>query len=445
MDNAGAPRYLMCPHTVLAEREARHLALLIPQLGLLQVIQPVIAAAVEEHHLTAVPVVRDAAFLERVQLLLRGYKDFASIHENSGSLAVLREDFGADHAEASRFRLQSELRGKPSQSPDMNAWLRLEAAVFLELAREFDIKELELESQYERMQELEEGFRQILGVIDGEEAEEVVETANPPLVSDRSRLSFMLTKRLVCWYRLLATLPRQSLLIPVALTRDVPAELVDPIQSQWEREGRKWSMAQRPLVTLPNLRQLTAEQEHALHQELQRQKTLPHYWDALKDVVLSPDEEQGQERLETAVRNLREGIFQFCLQQNLHPRGQVTLTLTWIEAVTGLDLWRGLDKTGFEHLADESGPAPEAARLLCLECIRTSTAIPVFAGIQSFFGFRPAPIALHNRIVPLELCGLASRRHQGARPLRWRRHHVKSLNGRLCTYAASKFLINWPI
>jgi hypothetical protein len=367
MDDAGAPRYLLCPHTVLAERETRHLALLVPQLGLLQVIQPATPSAGDQNHLTAVPVVLDAAFLERVQFLLRGYKDFAGIHGGSGSLAAMREVFGADNVEATRFLLQGKLRGKPAPSLDMNAWLRLEAAVFLELAREFDTKELELESQYERMQELEDGFRQILGVIDGEETEDVIETVNPPLVSDRSRLSFMLVKRLVCWYRLLATQPRQPLIIPVALTREVLAELVDPIQTEREREGRTWSLVQRPLATLPNLGQLSAEQGHALHHALERQGSLPEYWKALGEVVLSPDEENGQERLETAVRNLREGIFQFCLEQNVHPRGQVTLALTWIEAVTCLDLWRGLDKTGFEHLADESGPAPEAAKLLCLE------------------------------------------------------------------------------
>jgi len=157
------------------------------------------------------------------------------------------------------------------------------------------------------------------------------------------------------------------LMVPVALTWDVLTELADPIQTEWEREGRTWSLVQRPLAILPNLSRLSAEQGHALREELQRQGSLRQYWKALGEVVLSPGEENGQDRLESAVRNLREGTFQFCLQQNVHPQGQVTLLLTWIEGVTCLDLWKALDKTGYEHLADESGPAPQAAKLLCLE------------------------------------------------------------------------------
>jgi hypothetical protein len=367
MEDASAPRYFLFPHAALSEPETRHLGLLLPQLYLLQVIRPVAVAAGDEGQFVAYPVVHEDAFRERVQLYLRGYHDFASIHRDSGSLAGLGEQFGANDLEASRFLLQGELRGKSPLSPDMSSWLRLEAAVFLELARDYDEKELELETQYQRMQELEEGFRQILGVIDGEEMEEVIETVNPSLTPDQSRLSFMLKKRMACWYRLLAVQELQPFPSPLALSREVVAELLDLMETEAERAGRDFSMVQRPVAMLPGLHHLPAEQFRTLRQELQRHGHLRPYWQALGEVWQNPRAQDVQVALQSAVQNLRDQIFQFCLQQNVHPKKQVVLVLTRVEGVTHQDLWMALDRTGYEHLANEASPLLQTAALLHME------------------------------------------------------------------------------
>jgi hypothetical protein len=367
MNQQNSIRYFLFPHSVMAEHEARLLALLLPNLYLLEILNPLHLPDWSHRHFATYPALQDRDLSERVRHSLREYLDFAEVHRDSDALSLLGQEKLHESEDPSRFLLQSELRGRSPQRPDMPVWLRLEAAAFLELARELDERELELESHYRKMEELEKGFREILGVIDGEEMEEFIETVNPPLISDHSRFTYHLARRSLSWYRLFAENLLQPDFIPVALTRDVAGELADPVQTARERVGQAFHMEQRPLATLPNLADLSPGDFAALWRKLLESGTLRSYWQALDSAVLHARQERLWEDTRRQLNLVREQVFEFCLEQNIHPKGQGALVMSHIQGVSHHDLWKHLDKTGFEHLSAASASPPLGVTLFHLD------------------------------------------------------------------------------
>jgi hypothetical protein len=367
MNHQDSIRYFLFPHSVIAEHEARHLALLLPNLHLLEFVNPLQLPAWGQDHFSRDAALPDQALNERVRRYLRDYLDFAEVHRDSDTLSLLGQELHDKGNDPSRFFLQGELRGRTPQGPDMRAWLRLEAAAFLELARELDERELELENHYRRMEELEKGFREILGVIDGEEMEEVIETVNPPLVSDHSRFTYLLARRSLSWYRVFADNLQQPDVIPVALSREVIVELTDPIQTEWEHSGRELPLVQRSVAEIPNLRDLTNADFVALWQQLRESGTLRSHWEALHTAVAQYHEQRLWDDAHQQVKIVRDQIFDFCLQRNIHPKGQVALVMNHLQDISHCELWKRLDKTGFEHLASGTSAPPAGVTLLHLE------------------------------------------------------------------------------
>lgn len=367
MNRQDSTRYFLFPHSVMAEHEARHLALLVPNLRLLEIVSPLRVPVWGQEHFTPQAVLSDPEFVQRVKHYLRDYREFADIHQDTDTMALLQAQRLGEDSEASRFLLQNQLRGRPSKSPDMAEWLRLEAASFLELARELDERELELEGHYRRMEELEEDFREILGVIDGEEIEKVVETANLPLAPDRNRLTHLLAKRAVSWFRLFGDRHLQPGMVMVTLTREVTLELLDPIQTEWERIGRPFSWTQRPVVTLPSIRELARGDFSTLWTQLVDSGAMQPYWLALAEALDHPETEQLWDAVRQQVQLIRSRIFEFCLQCNVHPKEQVVLVMNDVHDISHYDLWKGLDKTGFEHLAEKTPAVPLVTTIFHLE------------------------------------------------------------------------------
>jgi hypothetical protein len=360
-------RYFLFPHSVMAEHEARHLALLLPTLRLLEIVSPLQVPAWGREQFISEAILSEPEFVQRVKHYLRDYREFADTHQDTDTMALLQAQRHGEDSEASRFLLQNQLRGRPAKGPDMAEWLRLEAASFLELARELDERELELEGHYRRMEELEEDFREILGVIDGEEIEEVVETVNIPLAPDRNRLAHLLVKRAVSWYRLFGDQLQQPGMVMVTLTRDVTLELLDPIQTEWERIGRPFSWVQRPVVTLPSIRELTRGDFATLWTQLVDSGAMKPYWLALAEALDHPETETHWDAVGEHVHLIRSRIFEFCLQCNVHPREQLVLVMNLAHDISHYDLWKGLDKTGFEHLVEKIPAVPQTTTIFHLE------------------------------------------------------------------------------
>ena len=347
-----SPSTLHCilfPHTVMSQTEYRDLSLLVPLVSLLQSLGPPNIPEWGQEHFLAYPGVKDEELRKRVQLYLRGYQDFADRHRGSDMLAALRHEFSAKDGETSRFLLQSELRGKPPQAPNPMEWPLLEAAVFLELARDLDLKEIDLETGFHQLEELEGAFRQILGNTEDEEFGEVMDASGSALVPDQNRLSFLLSKRLVSWYRLAAAGRFAPPFATISISKDVVEELIDPIQSECESAGRIFNLVQIPLATLPSIHQLQPQQFVELHGELRNAQILLRYWDALREVVNGPHEKARREQLDDEVQVLRDHVDSFLIEKTARTKQQMALVLTHMEGIGHNEYWKGLDKAGYEQ------------------------------------------------------------------------------------------------
>lgn len=367
MNPQGSTRYVLFPHSVMAEHEARHLALLLPNLQLLEIVSPLQVPGWGRGHFVPQAVLSDLEFIQRVKHYLRDYREFADTHQDTDTMVLLQTHRQGQDIETSRILLQTQLRGRPAKGPDMAEWLRLEAASFLELARELDERELELEGHYRRMEELEEDFREILGVVDGEEIEEVAEAVDLPLAPDRNRLTHHLVKRAASWYRLFGDQLQQPGMVMLTLTRDITMELLDPIQTEWERIGRPFSWVQRPVVTLPSIRELAPGDFSTLWHQLLDSGVMRPYWLALAEAIDDPETQTKWDVVSQHVQLIRSRIFEFCLQSNIHPREQAVLVMNLVHDISHHDLWKGLDKTGFEHLAEKTPTAPRTSTIFHLE------------------------------------------------------------------------------
>ncbi len=367
MSKHNSMRYFLFPHSVVAESEARHLGFLLPNLHIFEILSPLLVPSWGRDHFIAHQGLPNEALKERVRHYLRNYREFIEVHQDGDSLSLLGQERSAAADEPSRILLQSELRGRPQQAVDMQEWLRLESATFLELAYELDERELELENHFRRMEDLEKSVREILGVIDGEEIDEMIETISPPLVTDRSRLTELLNKRSATWYRLFADHLLLADVIPVALDRNVISELTDPVQTDWERDGREFPLTQLPLAAIPNLREVPNDDFVALRAQLLQSGALSCYWQALEAALELTRDQHRYEDINQQIKPLREQIFDFCLQRNIHPRGEVSLIVSHIHGVSLFDLWKRLDKTGFEHLAPMASSPAAAVTYLHLE------------------------------------------------------------------------------
>lgn len=367
MNQRSPTRCFLFPHSVMAEHEARHLALLLPNLHLLEIVHPLQVPSWAQDHFTPHAILSDPDLVQRVKHYLRDYREFADVHQNTDTLALLQAQRIGEDSEENRIFLQDKLRGRPPKGPDMADWLRLEAASFLELARELDERELELEGHYRRMEELEEGFREILGTVDGDELDEVAEAASLPLAPDRNRLGYHLAKRSVSWYRLAGYHLMQPDTIMVALTREVTLELLDPMDTESERSGRPFSRVQRPLVDLPSIRHLAREDYLKLRHQLTDSGLLQPYWLALAEALGHPEDDDLRDAASHQGQLLRTRILEFCLECNTHPREQVVMVMNHVREFSHYDLWKSLDKTGFEHLVSSTQTMPETTTFLHLE------------------------------------------------------------------------------
>jgi hypothetical protein len=349
MKSPDALHYVLFPHTVMSEIEYRCLSLLAPQVSMLQILDAPNIPAWGRERFPACAGVEDEGLRERVRLYLKGYQDFADMHRGSGALAALRHEIGATDGEKSRFLLQSELKGKPPQARNPTDWLLAEAAVFLELARDLDVREIDLETGFHRLEELEEDFRRVIGSTEDEEFEAVIGASGTRLVPERNRLSLLLSKRIVSWYRLVAACRSIPPAATISLCEDVVEELIDPVQSKWESAGRGFNPVRIPLATLRGMQELQPREFVELLAELTGEGILLRYWDGLAEVVNDPHAQPRREQLADKAQVLSEHVDAFLLKNKVHSARQTVLVLTYLDGISHDDYWQGLDNAGYRQ------------------------------------------------------------------------------------------------
>jgi hypothetical protein len=232
------PQYFLFPYTALSDRDCRLLSLLLPRLSVLQVILAPVVPAWFQEQVAGWPVLTEPEDLKNVELCLKGYREFAVVHgENSVLSSLSLDQISRDFAET-RFHLQAKLKQKSPREPDDRTLSLLEAAIFLEMARDLDEKEMEVEAGLTKIDSLEGEFREILGITDEDELADTTEILSPPLRAEKAYLSFMLPKRIESWLRLFCNMMPQACPTLVTTSEPVLEELFDPVRAECEQAGR---------------------------------------------------------------------------------------------------------------------------------------------------------------------------------------------------------------
>jgi len=361
--------FCLFPHTVAPEASCRLLSLIAPAVQYLQVLEPDEPGTCAGEFLTPFAVVPEADEIQRVRQLLLEYRRIGELHEDPALMQVVVRDMVAQDFSESRFGIQARLRGKSETVPEDALIPRREAALFLELARDLDRRELEMGRSLAQAEKLEREFKEILGVTDSEELSEVVETEAPPLSPDWGHFAHQLSRRMACWWRLFAAGGPAVDPVYLAIIREVMEELVDLVRTVRDREGVDWNPVELELVRLPALDALTHEQMNELHQGLERAGILSAFHHALPALLAGPEDAACRDQARRAARALEDQVRAgLGTPGGSHPPA-ARVMLTWLPGVTWRDIWQRLDRPGHAALCPSTPETGSGLTLLHLESV----------------------------------------------------------------------------
>lgn len=319
--------YWLFPYTVLSAKEYRHLSVLLPRLSALEVVRLPAVCGASYARLEGWKVIGQPDLLNKIGLILKGYKEFAELHGESSLLASLGHDQIASDFAESRFRIQGRLKGKHPANIDLAEKSLVDAAVFIEIARDLDEKEIELEASLDKVDRLEERFREILGISDEDEVMDTIESLSTPIVLDRSYLSFMLKERFAAWFRLLCHHPPDHFPVLVTTCGDAPKELLEPFRSEIERTGKALELDKTVMASIPALDHLPTEEFMRLVNEPQFCDLLNAYWVSLEITIASPKERVPGSSLAHNASSVEGYLEEFCNQLGMNTMRRVKMEL----------------------------------------------------------------------------------------------------------------------
>lgn len=358
------PQYFLFPHTVLPEREWRLLSLLLPQLSVLQVISPPAVPLWLREQVAGWPVLKEPEDLENVKLCLRGYREFAAVHGENTMLSSLSHDQISEDFADSRFRLQAELKRKGSRGPDHRKLPLLEAAVFLEMARDLEEKESEVEHGLSEIDRLEGAFREVLGISDEEELTEALATLNPPLRAEHASRFHMLPERIASWLQLLSHRLPLTCPVLVTTTERVVEELLDPLQIERERAEKPFEPTRVTLSSLPAMDDLPLEDLLSLFSNPEATPLLTACWQGLEEALGAVHDSAAREPLFQATEVLTDYLYGYRQELGLPPGATVLTDLIFDETLRWGALGNYCDRTGALGESLEKACPNEAVRIV---------------------------------------------------------------------------------
>ncbi len=345
-------RYFLFPHSSLSESEFRSLSILLPNLSLLQVVRAPSIPLWAEGQFSAAQVFHEQERMQQIDACLRSFQEVGSFYGNECLLASVSQKLSLRESGESRFKIQGDLRGKETKTPDPEEALLLEAGTFLEMALDLDEKERDLETGFSQAEALEDEFRRIIGMSEGDDMEDSIESVTPPLSIGKGNLAFMLSKRMTCWLRLFSRYALAEKPVLTTIVRDSAEELFDHLQAQYDRAGKSFGITRRSLASIPCADRLSKEAFASMVRGMSDAGLLESYWKSLEEVLRNPhDSELEQELAERAqaIEKQMQG-----LESAKHRSGakRTTLSLTYVEERSISDLWHPIDKEGHKLLGD---------------------------------------------------------------------------------------------
>jgi hypothetical protein len=342
--------YCLFPYTVLSQSDYRHFSILLPQWVALKVTRAPLVPEMPSARIAAWPVIDQPEQLERIQVLLRGYQEFAAVHGENSLLAALSHETIARDFSESRFRIETHLKGHAPEPLDEAQKALLEAAIFTEMARDLDTREIELASSLTQVDVLEEKFREILGIADGDDAQDAAEDLTPHLIADRSHLSFMLRKRLWAWFRLWSARSPQQIPLLVTMNREVLEELFEPFESSSRPRNQSLHVDRTPLASIPALDGLPVEEFLRLQSDPELADLLGIYWSCLDEYVASSTPEAFLPGLDQAAQSVGDYLRNALYDEALPGAREVRMEHWSCSELSLGSIREYFDKAGYEGL-----------------------------------------------------------------------------------------------
>ena len=229
--------YFLFPHMTLSVNDFRNLGIFLPRLSVLEITRQASFPQWAKGTFSGWPVLRGEGLSTVLSSCIEGYRAFAQVHGGPGGVLGFVSQL-LDEIDEPRYKIQEEIRGKCPPELEPAQKKTIQAALFLEIARELDEKELEIESSYARLNAIELEFRDILGIED-DRAESAEANLTPPLAPDTNGLLYMLPRRIETWFQMLSLQPVEGMPIFVFPFPEVVEETleVDPVRLRAEKKG----------------------------------------------------------------------------------------------------------------------------------------------------------------------------------------------------------------
>jgi hypothetical protein len=337
--------YLLFPHTIASGKQLLELSLLLPHLSILQAVRPLVLPEWAREAISALPAIEDGEEIDLVKLGLGAYREFGALHGENALMASVGQERIFEERLESRFGIEGQLRGSGGKGPEQRKRLVVEAAVFMELARELDENAIELESGLNEAENLEEEFRDILGITSGEDASEADDAAmSAPLKHEGSNLSYMLPRRISGWLRLFSNVAAEDHPVLVALAPEVAEEITEMLKSECEKHQKSFHSSRLLVGTFPSVDCPGDADFHSLFQSLRTSDSTASFHAALDAVVRSPDDAGLLESLQARANESANGIKAFCDSLGCPCQKKVELVLTSFRDLTLNDIWACVNK-----------------------------------------------------------------------------------------------------
>lgn len=320
--------YFLFPHIGLSEKDFLNFSIFLPRLHLLEITRPAAVPDWGRERFPGLPSVQEKDLLDRIRSCLDGYRAFAREHGGAGGILGFL-GLAPDETGETRFRIQEDIRGKCPPGLDPAHTAMFQAAVFLEIARELDEKEYELEASFTQVDMLEKEFRGILGITAGEDDAEAEDTLSPSLIPDTSGQHFMLPRRIRSWFRLFGGCSVASPPVFVANHPEVVDETIDLVRAGHERTGKNFLPLRFSLGAFPRLEPLGQKQFRSLTEAPDVPELLDSYRRELETFLREAATAENLRELEPKSESLRHRLDTICRKCDIPRADQVRLGLVF--------------------------------------------------------------------------------------------------------------------
>ncbi|MEJ5301350.1 MAG: hypothetical protein WHS38_10215 [Thermodesulforhabdaceae bacterium] len=372
------------PFSHLPDSYYRFLELTLPSMQVLGFIRPPYCPPWDKGMISVHSLSLDQHKMDLLHNIYKGYQEFARIHGEKHILETISLAKVEEELAETRTRLRSALKGYETGSSDPGWNFIVESIIFLELARDLDEKDIEVDNDLFKVKDLEDQFRASLGLEsdeDFEDVEEAVRIAAEELPR-RSYFGYLTRMRTVQWLRMYfanlsfyvrrchidegrITKLGKQLPILLCISRDVAEELIDPVRTKEERGGFTWFPEIITLVDVPNIFEGIRDKRYA---EISSSvgSHIVELWTALQDYIDQPQEHKS---LIIDVASRINSIFnQVVAYDKPSIPSRFKLSVIFHPTFDILKAWQILDDSGYRFLMETQGlPQAESLPMLVFE------------------------------------------------------------------------------